>query len=153
MQLLSDAFESAGTIPRRHTCDGENLSPPLRWRDVPRTARSLALVVEDPDAPTGHFTHWLVYNLPVDFPGLPEGVSSAQSIPAGGVQGTNSFGQIGYGGPCPPRGTHRYNFRLFALDGPVDLPPGATRDELLDAIDPHILDSTELLGHFSRGRG
>lgn len=137
-------------IPRHYTCDGENVSPPLAWGDVPEGTKSLALIADDPDAPGGTFTHWVLYNLPPHLRELPEDVRRDETLPNGAMQGTNSFRKIGYGGPCPPGGTHRYYFKLYALDTELDLAPGATKERLLDAMRGHVLAETEVMGKYSR---
>jgi Raf kinase inhibitor-like YbhB/YbcL family protein len=144
-ELVSDAFDDAGDVPTRHTCDGENVSPPLRWTGTPDGARSLALIVVDPDAPVGTFTHWLAWNIGPAAGGLGEG----ERAPA---EGRNDFGEAGYGGPCPPpgHGRHRYAFRLYALDAELELEPGAGREELERALDGHVLEIAELTGGYAR---
>ncbi len=147
MSLTSPAFAEGAAIPLRFTCDGEDRSPPLTWSDPPEGTRALALVMDDPDAPGGVFTHWLVYDLPADARSLAEG-----ELPGGGKQGENDFGRIGYGGPCPPRGEqHRYRFAIYALDAPLDLPPGARRAAVLEAIAGHALARGVLTGTYRRG--
>ena len=147
--LRSTAFEDGGAIPSKYTCDGENIAPPLSWSGVPEAATSLAVIVDDPDAPSGTFTHWLVYDLPADTTELPEGVppEAGETFP----QGVNDFKKPGYGGPCPPRGTHHYAFQVFALDAPLDLPPGASRQDLLKAMHGHVLARGRLIGTYQRG--
>jgi Raf kinase inhibitor-like YbhB/YbcL family protein len=157
MRLLSRSFVEGATIPKVHTCDGADTSPPLNWPGVPETARSLALIVEDPDAPGGTFTHWVLFNLPPDLKELGEAIAADREVsiaPAGAKarQGTNDFDKVGYGGPCPPSGTHRYYFILYALDNRPDLEPGATRLELLQAIKGHIIAEGRLMGRYSRSR-
>lgn len=151
MTLFSPAFANGGLIPERYTCEGENISPPLGWTGVPPEAKSLVLICDDPDAPGGIFNHWLLYNIPTSTTNLPEGVPSLPSLPDGSLQGFNSFGKIGYGGPCPPPGsTHRYFFRLYALDKTLDISPKARKAEVLRAMEGHILAVAELMGLFSR---
>lgn len=151
LELTSTAFQEGGTIPRRYTADGENLSPPLKWLDPPPGTQSLALVVEDPDAPRKTWSHWVVFNIPAESRELAEGVVPRESLPNGTLQGKNDFGKIGYGGPAPPPGNpHRYFFRLHALDRRVDLPASAERDELLEAIEGHVLAVGELMGTYGR---
>jgi hypothetical protein len=147
MDMLSTAFNSGDTIPDRFTCRGLNISPPLEWDQVPPEAGSLVLIMDDPDAPSGLFVHWVLYNIPPELQGLPEGIT-----PDGDIRvGRSSFGQGGYGGPCPPKGgTHRYYFRLYALDQKLDLGNGATRTQVVDAMQKHILAQTELMGLFGR---
>ncbi len=138
------------TIPQHYTCDGDNVSPPLEWGDVPDETKSLALIAEDPDAPGGTFTHWVLYNMPANLRRLPENVRRDEILPNGTLQGINSFQRIGYGGPCPPGGTHRYYFRLYALDSMLELPPGVSKEMLLEAMEGHILAQTEVMGRYSR---
>jgi hypothetical protein len=152
MELYSSAFENEENIPQNHTCEGDDLSPELTWTDVPEEARSLALIVDDPDAPMGTWVHWVAYNIPVKLDGLPEGISDDETLDNGMVQGVNDFKNYGYGGPCPPRGhgTHRYFFKLYALDSKLRLEPGATKAELMDAMEGHIIDEAEFMGTYSR---
>ncbi len=146
LMLRSSAFESGQTIPTKYTCDGQNVSPPLQWTGAPDDTQSFALICDDPDAPRGTFTHWVLYNLPPDANGLTEGDDSG-----GGMLGRTSFGKAAYGGPCPPRGpAHRYYFRLYALSEEVDMSEGATRDQVFNRIQPLILDQAELMGTYSR---
>ncbi len=148
--LESSAFAPEAPIPAQYTCTGDNISPPLAWGVVPSETRSLALVMDDPDAPSGTFVHWVMYGLPPETRQLAPAVPSEPTLPSGGSQGNSSFGKTGYGGPCPPSGTHRYSFRLYALDQPVDLPPGATKAELFEAIDGSVLAIAQLIGHYSK---
>jgi hypothetical protein len=151
MRLESSAFEPGGRIPVKYTCDGENVSPPFKWQGVPEAAQSLVMICDDPDAPAGVFSHWVLYNLPTSRNFLEEGLPSEAQLDRGGTQGRNDFGEIGYGGPCPPRSeTHRYFFRFYALDEELDLPSGATRQQALDQIEEHTLDSTEYIGAYAR---
>src|SRR5215470_7714024 len=140
MKITSSAFQQGGNIPTKFTCDGENMSPPLQITGVPAEAKSLALIADDPDAPGGLFTHWLVWNIP------PQTNSIAEGSAPKGVQGTNDFGKSGYGAPCPPSGMHRYYFRVFALDRELDLRSGAKRSELDAAMKGHIIAQGELIG-------
>jgi Raf kinase inhibitor-like YbhB/YbcL family protein len=152
MKISSTAFADRKSIPQNYTCDGANISPDLSWTDVPKGAKSLVLVVEDPDAPAGTWVHWTVYNIPVDAKGLPSGVPNLLNLPHGVQQGKNSFHKIGYGGPCPPpgHGPHRYFFRLYALDAVLDIRPGVDRRELDEAMKSHIVGRAELVGRFER---
>lgn len=142
LKVESPAFEQGGEIPRKYTCEGEDVSPPLRVLGVPGAAQSLVLIVDDPDAPVGTWTHWTVWDVDV------EGVVKEDSVP--GTQGHNDFGKVEWGGPCPPGGTHRYFFRVYALDCELGLPEGARRDQLEEAMEGHVLDKGELMGRFSR---
>lgn len=149
MKIFSSSIEEGRKIPSRFTCDGENLSPQLSWSDTPGNTKTLALIFEDPDAPGGIFVHWVVYNIPKGVTNFPEGITS-ENLPEGAKEGTNHFGDIEYGGPCPPSGTHRYYFRLYALDTELQLKPGAGRRDLLKAMEGHILDQAQLMGTYSR---
>jgi hypothetical protein len=146
MDLTSSAFEDGGDMPARYTCDGEDASPPLRIGGVPEGTAALALVMDDPDAPGGTFDHWLAWNIPPDTTELAEGAEPA------GVLGRTDFGRLGYGGPCPPGGTHRYFFRLYALDGELDLPEGARKPALESAMEGHVLAEARLQGNYTRAR-
>ncbi len=151
MDLKSSAFQRGGDIPRKYTCDGTDLSPPLKWEGAPSGTKSFALIADDPDAPVGTWVHWVLYDLPADTKELPEGLQPSENLPQGGKQGINDFKKIGYGGPCPPPGpAHRYFFKLYALDAPTNLRPGATKQRLLEAIKGHILAETELRGRYKR---
>ena len=145
MELFSSAFAAGNPIPRRHSCEGEDRSPPLRWSGVPADAVSLALIVDDPDAPVGTFTHWLAWGIGPGDGGLPEGRRAPR-------EGRNGFREVGYRGPCPPpgHGPHRYFFRLYALGSEPDVPSGAGRDELERAIKGRVVAVAELVGTFQR---
>ncbi len=148
--LVSAAFSSGGNIPVMYTCDGDDISPPLRWGEAPEGTVSYALICEDPDAPAGNWVHWVVYNIPSVTTSLPEDAGGGEP-PAGGIlQGTNSWGRTGYGGPCPPSGTHRYFFRLYALDSMLELEAGADAAALREAMDGHVLAEAELMGRYPR---
>jgi hypothetical protein len=144
MKITSSAFQQGGNIGSKFTCDGANTSPPLQISDVPSGAKSLVLIVDDPDAPSGLFTHWTVWNISPQTSTIGEG-----STPKG-VQGTNDFGKSGYGAPCPPSGTHRYYFKIFALDRELDVPAGAKRSQLEAALKGHVVAQGELMGRYSR---
>ena len=131
----SAAFTEGGMIPKQYTCDGADISPPLSWSTVPEGTKSIAIIVDDPDAPAGTWVHWLVYNLPPDLKGLPENILAKETIANGGMQGMTDFRRIGYGGPCPPSGTHRYIFKVYAVDKLLDLYPGAIKKRLLQAME------------------
>jgi Raf kinase inhibitor-like YbhB/YbcL family protein len=148
--INSAAFQNGGSIPAKYTCDGQNVSPPLEWSGVPPAAKSLALVCEDPDAPGKTWIHWVVYDLPATISQLPEGITQGDTLNDGAKQGRNDFGKTGYGGPCPPSGTHRYFFKLYALDTPASLPPLATQAQLTKAMEGHVLAHGELMGRYSR---
>ena len=150
LELKSPVFEEGGWIPEKYTCDGENVSPPLEWNGLPDGTASLALICDDPDAPMGTWVHWVVFNIPPETNGLPENVPPERELRQGGRQGINDFRKIGYGGPCPPGGTHRYYFKLYALDCSIDLPAGITKDNLVAAMEGHILEQAILMGRYSR---
>lgn len=147
---LTSAFANGGPIPRKYTCDGEDISPPLQWADAPVDTRSFALIVDDPDAPISPWTHWLLYNLPSESCALPESVPPDAELTDGSRHGKNSWGWLGYGGPCPPSGAHRYFFKLYALDTVLELRPGASKEALLQAMGGHILAQAWLMGLYSR---
>lgn len=150
-ELTSPAFGNGESIPRQHTCEGADASPPLLWKDPPPGTKSFALVCDDPDAPARTWVHWVLYAVPPTAHALPEGVKATPTLPDGSRQGRNDFGKIGYGGPCPPPGApHRYYFRLHAVDRMIDLAPGATKAELLKAIEGHTLATSELMGLYGR---
>ena len=149
--LQSPEWKMGNEIPRQFTCDGQNVSPPLHWDDPPAGTESLSLILEDPDAPGGVFTHWVLFDLPAGGRELPEKVSQQGTLPSGARQGRNSFGKVGYGGPCPPPGpAHRYYFRLYALDRKIDLAAGTGRADLDKAMRGHILAQAEYMGRYKR---
>ena len=150
LTISSSAFPAGGMIPSQYTCDGENISPPLQWSGLPANTRTVALVVDDPDAPGRTWVHWVVYDLPANTTQIAENVKPQAKLPTGGTQGTNDFKKIGYGGPCPPVGTHRYFFRLYALDIESSLGPGTTKDDLMKAIEGHVVAQGEFLGKYKR---
>ncbi|MFP4363855.1 MAG: YbhB/YbcL family Raf kinase inhibitor-like protein [Spirochaetia bacterium] len=150
MELTSPAFTEGGEIPSRFSCDGDNISPELQWSDVPDNTRSLVLIMDDPDAPGGTFTHWVVYDLPAQLTGLAENVVPEPANSPGFRQGENSFGKIGYGGPCPPGGTHRYYFRLYALDTEFRDLGNVRSSQLARTMEGHIIDQAVLMGKYSR---
>jgi Raf kinase inhibitor-like YbhB/YbcL family protein len=151
MKLLSNTFRHGQPIPKDCTCDGEDRSPHLAWSEIPVDTRSFALVCDDPDAPRGTWVHWVLFNLPADAVELAPGVPPTPELPSGARQGLNDFGNIGYGGPCPPPGKpHRYFFRLYALDCALNRAPGVTRSDLDLAMADHILADTALMGTYQR---
>jgi Raf kinase inhibitor-like YbhB/YbcL family protein len=150
LEIKSKAFVEGGTIPKKYTCDGSDISPPLSWTQPPEGTRSLVLICDDPDAPMGTWVHWVLYNLSPNRLELPEGVPGKKEVLSGAKQGTNDFRKIGYGGPCPPGGTHRYYFKLYAIDSELDLNAGATKKEVLREIEGHILAEGQLMGRYSR---
>ena len=145
LKIESRSFASESTIPKQHTCDGADLSPALTWAGAPAGTKSFALICDDPDAPVGTWVHWVVWNIPPAATAVPAG-----SVPKGALQGTNDFGRRSYGGPCPPSGTHRYFFKLYALDTTLSLGSGTTKKELERAMAGHILAHAELKGTYRR---
>lgn len=151
IQLTSKAFEEGATIPKVHTCDAEDVSPPLMWSNVPEGAKSLALICDDPDAPMGTWVHWVLYDLPADVTGLPQGVPMAETLDNGAKQGVTDFRRVGYGGPCPPPGKpHRYFFKLYAIDKNLGLEPGVKKSDVLKAMEGHVLAEGQLMGTYGR---
>jgi Raf kinase inhibitor-like YbhB/YbcL family protein len=150
MEIKSPAFKEGDSIPAKYTCDNLDISPPLEWSDGPAGTKTFALICDDPDAPRGTWVHWVVYNLPGTLMGLPENLPKSETLPDMTRQGKTDFGSIGYGGPCPPSGTHRYYFKIYALDSVIDPKPGLTKSELLKAIEGHILDQGQLMGRYKR---
>jgi Raf kinase inhibitor-like YbhB/YbcL family protein len=145
IQVTSSAFKEGESIPRRHSCDGENLSPALSWSGIPQGTASLALIADDPDAPAGTWVHWVIADLPPELSGLPEGATGV------GVDGVNGFRRTGYGGPCPPKGsTHRYYFKVYALDQKLGLKMGMTKGDVEKAMQGHILAQGQLMGRYKR---
>jgi Raf kinase inhibitor-like YbhB/YbcL family protein len=150
--LKSAAFENGSFIPRLHTCDGKDVSPALFWSGVPDKTSSLALIVEDPDAPRKAWVHWILFDLPATTTDLPEGVPAIPVLKGGGVHGVNDFGNLGYGGPCPPSGTHNYVFTLYALYQKLGLKPSSALGDVVGAMQGHILAQARLIGRYSRSR-
>jgi Raf kinase inhibitor-like YbhB/YbcL family protein len=150
IQLSSSAFAPGQSIPAKYSCTGREISPPLAWSDAPANTRSFALIVEDPDAPGGTWVHWVIYNISPDTNQLPEAIPNGAQLTGGGLQGRNSSGNFGYNGPCPPAGTHRYVFKIYALDAMLTLAAGADKAQLLAAMQGHLLAQGELLGTFAK---
>ena len=148
MKITSPAFESRGDIPAKHTFDGENISPPLRFDNIPPKAQSLVLIVEDIDSPIGPFTHWVVWNIPAKSVDIEE-----NRLPPGAMVGVNGFGEARYGGPCPPLGRHRYQFRLYALDIVLDVMPPERRDIIESEMEDNIIGRATLTGHYQAAAG
>lgn len=147
LKLIISAFPEGATIPQKYTCDGQNVSPAVEWTGAPPQTKSFALILDDPDAPSGLFTHWLLYNVPASGHSLEE---AYRPVPPAAT-GTNDFGKHGYGGPCPPSGTHRYFFKLFALDVPgLDLPAGAKRSDVDRALHGHVIEEIQYMGKYER---
>ena len=151
MQLTSSAFRAGEPLPVNHTCDGNNVSPSLQWNGAPSGTKSLALIVDDPDAPMGTWVHWVLFNLPANTTDLAEDVPKGQYLPNGARQGLNDFKHLGYGGPCPPPGKpHRYFFKLYALSATLDLKPGTTKKEVERSMEKHVLAQGQLMGTYKR---
>lgn len=151
MEIKSSAFQNGADIPRKYTCDGSDVSPPLTWENPPSGTKGFALIADDPDAPAGTWVHWVIYDLPANTKELAEGAKPNETLASGAKQGINDFRRIGYGGPCPPRGpAHRYFFKLYALDAQTNLKPRATKQQLLDAMKGHILAEAQLMGRYKR---
>ncbi len=148
--ITSSAFSDGQAIPNRYSCDGPDVSPDLAWSGVPEGAASLALICDDPDAPMGTWVHWVLFNIPADADGLPAEIPSDAALENGARHGTNDFRRLGYGGPCPPGGTHRYFFKLYALDTMLELDSGITKAQLLEAMEGHVLAEGQLMGTYSR---
>lgn len=149
LSLESPSFATNTMIPKHHTCDGSNLSPGLRWNYPAPNTQSFVLIADDPDAPAGTWVHWVLFNIPADTRELMEGGGT----PVGAISGTNSFGKTGYQGPCPPSGTHRYFFTLYALDTQLNLDEHATKNEVISAMQGHIIDQAEIFGTYNRTAG
>ena len=151
LPVTSTAFTEGRPIPDKYTCSGPNVSPPLQWSSAPTGVKSFALIADDPDAPVGTWVHWVLYNLPPASTSLAENLPPSPELPDGSKQGVNDFGQPGYGGPCPPAGKpHRYFFKIYALDAVLSLKSGATKKELLRAMDGHVLAQGQLMGTYQR---
>ncbi len=151
LKLSSTAFEAGAAIPRKFTCDGPDVSPALAWSELPAGTQSLALIMDDPDAPVGTWVHWVLYDLPATTRELPENAPKQEELSSGARQGRNDFRRVGYGGPCPPPGpAHRYFFKLYALDAKLNLKPGAAKAEVEKAMQGHILAQGELIGRYKR---
>jgi len=150
LTVKSTAFNNGGMIPEVYTCDGKDISPPLSWSQGPSGTRTYALISDDPDAPMGTWVHWVIYNIPANVTSLEENIPKTEKLQNGAVQGKNDFRRFGYGGPCPPGGTHRYYFRVYALDTVLKEGPGLTKKQLLKSMEGHILAQGELMGKYSR---
>jgi hypothetical protein len=150
--VSSAAFEPRQSIPSQYTCDGRDISPPLAWKGSPANTRSVILICDDPDAPAGDWVHWVCYDIPPSVDTLAEAMPKTDTLPCGGIQGKNDFGRIGWGGPCPPGGTHRYFFKIYCCDITLNLPPGKTKKEIEKAMKGHVIDKGELFGVYSRDR-
>ena len=150
MKITSSAFSQGDSIPKLYTCKGKDISPPLGWTEVPDGTESFVLISDDPDAPMGTWVHWVCYNIPGSVRKLPEGVDKNVNPDSGGIQGMTSFGRPGYGGPCPPSGTHRYFFKLYALNVTISLGNNAGKAEVLRVMKGHVLAEAELMGTFRK---
>jgi len=151
LSISSPGFQEGERIPAKYTCQGQDISPQLDWSGVPKEAKSLALIMDDPDAPGGIFTHWVIFNIPPDSLKLPEAVPTEPQLPGSARQGKNDFSTIGYSGPCPPPGRpHRYRFTIYALDKQLDLKAGASKEQLIEAMGGHILNQARLTGTYQR---
>ena len=148
--ITSTAFTEGSMIPQDYTCDGEDISPPLAWSGVPAGTKSLALICDDPDAPMGTWVHWVLFNIPPSAEDLTASVPSKETLDNGAKHGINDFRKFGYGGPCPPGGTHRYYFKLYALDIEINVEAGITKVQLLKTMEGHILTEGQLMGRYSR---
>jgi Raf kinase inhibitor-like YbhB/YbcL family protein len=150
MKITSPAFEEGAMIPSKYTCDGINVSPSLIWSAIPDGTKSFAIICDDPDAPAGTFVHWVIYNLPANIYQLSENLPPLKILPNGARQGRNDFGRIGYGGPCPPGGTHRYFFKIYCLSEELKVEAGITKSELLKTMKGYILAEGQLMGKYKR---
>lgn len=150
LQITSPAFRDGEFIPKKFTCDDRDVSPPLAWTAAPAGTQSFAFTCDDPDAPVGTWVHWVLFNLSATTRELPENIAPEPTLAFGERHGKNSWGRLGYGGPCPPSGTHRYYFKLYALDTVLPLQPGATQAEVAKAIPGHILAQGQLMGRYKR---
>ena len=150
-ELSSSAFKPSEAIPKEYTCDGSDISVPLSWKNAPEGTKSVALIVDDPDAPRGTWVHWVLYDVPADARELSAGIGHDESQENGAKQGKNDFGKLGYGGPCPPSGpAHHYHFKLYALDQMTGLKSKASKQQLLDAMKGHVIAETQLIGTYKR---
>jgi Raf kinase inhibitor-like YbhB/YbcL family protein len=147
-QITSTAFGNGEKVPSLYTCDGKDVSPPLAWSGTPEGTKAFALIMDDPDAPGGTWVHWVIYNIPADAASLPQGVPTDATLASGAMQGSNSWKRTGYGGPCPPSGSHRYYFKLYALSDTLDLKSGANKRKLLKAMKGKVLGQVELMARF-----
>jgi Raf kinase inhibitor-like YbhB/YbcL family protein len=150
MRIFSSAFQEGDLIPSKYTCDGADVSPPLEWEGVPKKASSLAVILDDPDATSGLFVHWVLFDIPANENGLTEAIGIPGPTAGGGTQGKTGFDETAYGGPCPPSGTHRYFFHLYALDTKIGLPSGASRSDVDEAVRGHVLAEAQLMGRYER---
>ena len=150
VEIKSSSFNQGDMIPARYTCDGQNISPSLQWNGAPENTKSFALIADDPDAPAGTWVHWVMYDIPATVNSLPENVPKSEEVSGLGKNGKNTSRHFGYDGPCPPGGTHRYYFKLYALDAMLNLKPGTTKEELLKAMKGHVLAEAQVMGRYKR---
>lgn len=150
MEIISSAFSDGAMIPQKYTCDDNDISPPLKWSLAPDGTKTFALICDDPDAPVGTWVHWVLFNLLGNINELSENIPTMEVLTNGAKQGKNDFGKIGYGGPCPPGGTHRYYFKIYALNVELDVEPGITKSDLLKAMEGHVLSEGQLMGRYKR---
>lgn len=150
IKITSSAFQENQMIPEKYTCEGEDISPQLKWDSMPDGTKSIAVICDDPDAPMGTWVHWVVYNIPPDIRELPENFPDDETLPDGTRQGITDFGKTGYGGPCPPSGTHRYYFKIYALDINIDAVSILDKKTLLQEMQGHILAQGQLIGRYKR---
>lgn len=150
IKVTSSVFQDGEMIPSRYTCDGQDVSPPISWQGLGDHTVTVALICDDPDAPMGTWVHWVVWNIPADAGGFDEAVPANEQLENGARQGITSFGRAGYGGPCPPSGTHRYYFKVYALDTELDIPADSNKEDLLAAMEGHILAQGQIMGRYAR---
>lgn len=150
MKMQSSSFKHGEMIPTKFTCDGVNISPQLSWSDAPGGVKTFSIVCDDPDAPSGTWVHWVIFNIPAHINELSEAIPTIEQLPTGGVHGINDFGNPGYGGPCPPGGTHRYYFKIYALSEELNEKPGMTKAQLLKAMEGKIMAEGQLMGKYQR---
>jgi Raf kinase inhibitor-like YbhB/YbcL family protein len=150
MEITSSSFNNEDIIPAKYTCDGQNISPPLSWSGAPKETKSFALICDDPDAPAGTWVHWVIFDIPASINSLPEKVVKQEEIAGLGKNGKNSSRRYGYDGPCPPSGTHRYYFKLYALDTMLNLNAGLSKEDLLKAMKGHVLAEAQVMGRYKR---
>jgi Raf kinase inhibitor-like YbhB/YbcL family protein len=150
MEITSSAFNEGSMIPAKYTCDDIDISPPLKWSNTPERTKAFSIICDDPDAPAGTWVHWVLYNLPADTNELSEDIPAVELLPNGAKQGRNDFRRIGYGGPCPPGGIHRYYFKIYALAEKLNLESGVTKSELLKAMAGKVLSEAQLMGRYKR---
>jgi len=150
ISIKSNAFSEGGMITAKYTCDGKDISPDISWTGIPEGAKSIVLISDDPDAPAGTWVHWVVYNIPPERTGFDEGIPPKEELEDGTIQGKNDFGRIGYGGPCPPGGTHRYYFRIYALKEKPGVRPGLTKKQIMEKINDLIISEGQLMGKYER---